>query len=275
MKKLTMVLAGILTLVTSKLAAASSCQGESQSFTDNQFQVVVLKYPGAGHPQKTLIIVPPTGGTNYLDMNYGKYFCTEGFDVFVLDHWTLHDEVSFDLEVHDRFYSRAQRAIDLVLENINTPFVGILGTSVGGLHTAVAMAQHSRLDAAFVITGGISIPEVVVTSDQKAMTDAKEKRQKMYGFKTDEEYLKALTKVMPLDPLNFPAPKGKDLGMVIATEDTTVPTKTQENLRNFWQPEAVIELSNGHFWGIVKTWLFHKKDVIAFFEKSAKKKIKE
>ena len=66
--------------------------------------------------------------------------------------------------------------------------------------------------------------------------------------------------------------KEKDLGMVIAESDETVPTATQQNLRNFWKPKKIISYSNGHFWGIVRTWLLDEDQVVEFFETNANTK---
>lgn len=253
-------------------AYGASCKVEETTLADGDFKVEVLRYTADGRAGRTLLIIPPTGGTNFLDKNYAKSFCKEGFDVYVLSHWSNDSEKAFDLEIHDRFYSRAQKAVGAVLKHVSSPWVGILGTSVGGLHTAVAMAQHSRLDAAFVIAGGAPIAEVIVDSDQDAMMEAKTERYKIYKFKSDAEYLAALKKLIPLDPMNFPAPVGKDLGVMIATLDTTVPTKNQQDLINFWKPQKVITFENIHLFGIVKTWLFHKNEIIEFFKRSAARK---
>ncbi|MBC7740754.1 MAG: hypothetical protein H7061_01055 [Bdellovibrionaceae bacterium] len=244
-------------------------------FNQDDFTVDVTKYAADQPADKTIIVFAPTGGTNFIDRSYAKLFAKSGFDVFLLKGWTGDHEVNYDLELHQRFYSRAEKALSLSLANINSPFVGLLGTSVGALHAAVGAAKHPRLEAVFAIVGGLDLAEVIVTSDQKAMLDLKAERKKRYGFKTDEEIKLAIQKAFHLEPRQLGVGhQKKDLGLVIALNDTTIPTKTQMQLKDFWQPTTVIEYDNGHFWTIVKSWLFSDKAILEFFENSYAKKSK-
>lgn len=238
-----------------------------------EFNVELTSWVSADN-QKSLIIFPPTGGTNYLDKSYARYFARRGYNVYILNTWTGKDEVSFDLEIHQRFYSRSQKAIRLVLNQIQTqrptPFVGLLGTSVGAIFSAVAATTLEGIDAVFFVVGGLTIPEVIVTSDQKIMQEAKQKRKEMFGFKTDLEYLNALDKAILLEPTRQgDLYKKKDYGMVLATQDTTVPAATQFKLKEFFRPRVTIEYDSSHFWAIVKSWMFANGDILDFFEGSA------
>ncbi len=69
--------------------------------------------------------------------------------------------------------------------------------------------------------------EVVVTSDQQAMIHLSETRRKRFGYSSTEEYLSALSKTFLLEPMSQGHLHGKiDVGMVVAENDTTVPTAT-------------------------------------------------
>lgn len=232
------------------------------------FSLQVFKYEAEKPREKSLIILPPTGKTNIIDRSYAKMFAKHGYDVYILDSWNGIDEEATDLDLHQRLYTRAQKAIEVALENIHTPYIGVLGTSVGAMHASVAASRLDRINAVFCIVGGVPMTEIIAKSEMKAMRDLKEKRQKIYGFKNDEEYLTELNKHFHLEPLKLEQKfKNKRLGLVISTQDTTVPTNTQVRLKEFWKPEKVIELPNNHFWAIVNTWLHHKKKVLEFFEK--------
>jgi hypothetical protein len=61
-------------------------------FKDTAFKVQILKLQSKIPNQKSILIIPPTGGTNFIDRSYGKLFCENGFDVFILDRWTDDDE---------------------------------------------------------------------------------------------------------------------------------------------------------------------------------------
>lgn len=254
--------------------ARSVCDGKSVEFKSQDFETEVLRYEPATPGQKSILIMPPTGGVNFLDRSYAKTFCENGFDVYVLKKWRDDDEYNLELEIHDRFYSRAQKALDLTVAQIQTPFIGILGTSVGALHTAIAMGRIEKINAAFIITGGSSIAEIIATSDQDVMVDARTKRFEKYKFKTDSEYIQALEKILPFEPLKLPPLfKGKYLGMVVATEDTTVPAKNQLQLQELWQPQVVLSLKANHMFSIIKTWFWHKSEVVQFFQNAVQKKL--
>lgn len=232
----------------------------------------VTRYGDATEAKKSLLIIPPTGGTNLIDRSYARQFCAQGFDVYILNSWTDQNEQAIDLELHQRFYSRAQRALAITLAQTKSAFVGVLGTSVGALHATIAAATNERINAVFSIVGGIPIAEVIVGSDQQAMQDLKAARKTKYGFTTDAQNIKAIGSAFHLEPkAQKPLSRRIDYGMSIAENDTTVAFANQIELRDFWQPKTVIVLRNNHYWGIVKTWLFHSAELVDFFSASALK----
>ncbi len=256
----------------STFSSADNCTPVHRLLGSTNFQVDSTLYSSFENTKKSIVIVPPTGSTNAIDRSYAKMFCHAGFQVSILNHWTADQETNSDLEIHQHFYSGAQRAIQLIFAEIKTPFVGMLGTSVGALHTAISTNTLEKLNASFLIVGGASIAEVVVESDQQAMVDLKKDRIERFHFKSDIEIVKAIDEKLKLEPmLQGELFKNKNIGMVIATEDTTVPTRTQNKLRDFFKPKTVIEINSNHFWGIIKSWLFHDDEILKFFNDSASK----
>lgn len=234
------------------------------------FEVQVIRYL---HEQatKSLMIVPPTGGTNLIDKNYAKKFFDAGYNVYIVNDWPRETGRPTDLELHERFYSHAEKAIEMTLQQIKTPFVGILGTSVGALQASIAVTHLDRIQAAFLIVGGTPIAEVVVTSDQLAMQDLKKARMKNLGFRNDSEIISAISKVFNLEPMKTQLTlENKNFAMSIATHDDTVPTKTQYQLRDFLKPQKVILIEGDHLTGVIDTWLYHSKEIYEFFETSSK-----
>lgn len=246
---------------------AKDCFFEQKRIEDEDFFVEARHYPYPGST-KSLLIIPPTGGTNVIDRSYARLFCAEGFDVYILDKWTMYDEYALDLEIHRRYYARTQRAINLILSRIpESHKVGILGTSVGALHASIATGKLPRLTKALFIVGGADITGLIVDSDQKVMKDAREKRNKMFGFKTRDDYYNELKKHIELDPLFFQEGfKGKQISMVIADNDTTVPGPYQRLLEKISGSKRTVEMNDNHFWAIVKTWLFHRDFVLKSFQ---------
>ena len=86
-----------------------------------EFQVDVTYYQALAPAKKSIIIMPPTGGTNYVDRSYAETFQKKGFDVYILNHWTGDDEVNIDLAIHQRFYTRSQKAIAATIDVVKTP----------------------------------------------------------------------------------------------------------------------------------------------------------
>ncbi|MEQ1721724.1 MAG: hypothetical protein ABL930_01020 [Pseudobdellovibrio sp.] len=250
-----------------------SCKTEDAAFNSGDLQVNITTYKKETKSFKSLIVLPPTGGTNIIDKSYAKKFCAQNYDVYVVNGWSDDKETKSDLTIHQHFYSRAQKAISLTLDNIHTPFIGLLGTSIGALHASVAANTQTKIDSVFIIVGGAPIAEVIVSSNQDAMVNLKAERKKRFGFKSDNENIAAISKVFSLEPMNQgELYKTKDIGMSVATEDSVVKAENQNKLKNFFKPQAVFNLSNDHFWGIINTWLFHDSEVIGFFEKSYSKR---
>lgn len=247
------------------------CSPEKIALSSGDFKVQVSRYKsGEEESDRSILIMPPTGGATILDRNFARHFCVSGFDVMILEEWTR-ENFAIDLGIHHRLYSAGQKAIDLVISQTGSRFIGMLGTSVGATHAAVAANLTERLDAVFIIVGGAPIPGIIVDSDQKAMEDLRQKRFEKFAFKSRREYLAALDKEFPLDPFKTaPLYKKKDLGMFLSTTDTTVPAQYQTALRDLWKPKKVIEVSSNHFISIIKAWLWHQKEIQKFFEESAK-----
>ena len=257
---------GLFILLTS---GCQSINKKDYSIGDGSFKVDVTSYKLNSESEKSLLILPPTGGTNLIDRSYAKTFCAKGYNVYILNSWTHDSETRIDLDIHQGLYTRAQKAISLVLDEIKSPFIGMIGTSVGALHASVSASTQDRLNAVFIITGGGPITDIIVTSDQVAMIKAKEQRFIKYGFKNEAEYLKELKKNFHMEPMELgDGYKKKQLGMIIATQDTTVATVYQRQLQSYWNPRVTLTFDNGHFWTIVNTWIFETASLVDFFETS-------
>lgn len=249
---------------------AQGCDALDRSMGPADFKVDVTEYFHVERSKKMLVIMPPTGGTNYADRSYAKRFCKSGYDVTILNEWTGDNGTSTDLEIHQGFYTKMLKAVGLVLDQSTATFNGMLGTSLGGLYAAVASAKIPKIDAIFTIVAGVPITKVVVTSEQKAMRDLARTRNQRFGFRNDVEYLAALQKAFSLEPNPENVKSShRDYGVVIADEDVVVPTATQNALRDLWKPKKEIHLANGHFWAIFNTWLYHNDEVVQFFEESS------
>jgi hypothetical protein len=233
---------------------------------DFQVEVEVWQQPDEVGATRTVVIFPPTGGVNRIDRSYANQIFERGQNAIVIKGWTGQDEKSIDLEIHQRLHERALRAFSVVLEKIpQDQNVSVVGTSVGGIFASIIASQFDRPDRVLVITAGAPIPEVIAESDEEGLANLRSTRFKKFGFQNNQEYAGAIEKVFHLDPLKLSGDfKGKKLGVVLATEDTTVPTRHQQNLIDFWQTPEVLTVETDHFWGIVRTWWNHSDWVVNF-----------
>jgi hypothetical protein len=245
----------------------ANCQRNSEKITESDFTVKLSSY--RTNSKLHVIVMPPTGGMNFMDRSYARQFCHDGMNAYILESWSGDDEYVIDYSIHNRLYARAQRAIQIVMDSIpaGEP-VGILGTSVGALFCAQAIGSKPRLETGFAIVGGAHIAEIIVRSTQNAMEEAKEIRRKKFNFQSDEEYLRELDPHITIDPYYMDGHKGKTLGMVYSPDDVVVPGKNQKLLMEIWQPEKVITISHNHMWSIINSWLFHQKEISNFFKES-------
>jgi len=246
---------------------AYSCESKNIVIKDDAFETDVIEYSKLGlEYKKAILIIPPTGGVNFIDKSYAKSLCESGLKAVIIKNWTGDDEYNLELAIHTRFYRRAQKAIAMTVLKYKRYVLGILGTSVGGLHAAIATSRFREITSSFLIVAGGNIPEIIANTTQEVLKDAKEKRFKMFNFKSNQEYISALEKVVPFEPLNLPVPsRTKKIGMVISTNDHVVPSLNQEKLRTHWSPKTVWRTWFGHKAAVVKTWLFSTQKIIDFF----------
>lgn len=250
-------------------AQPPGCAASPLSLREPGFETGVRVYSPPGAAGKLVLILGPTGGATRIEHSYARALCAKGIKAVVIDRWTDDQEYNLELEIHERIYRRAQRAVDLVLANFREPAVGILGTSLGATHAAVAAKRLERLSSAFLIVGGAPIASILATSEQPVLAEGKALRFRRYGFRSVEEYEAALRKVVPFEPLEMER-KGAAAkwGMMISLSDTVVPTGFQQKLRAQLAPELVLESGFGHLGTILFTWLCRSGRVVDFFVNS-------
>lgn len=222
---------------------------------------------------KTILLLPPTGGENILDVGYAYSLCKEGFNVFSLREWSKErgkKDYALDLNVHQRYMTRTQKAIELSLKHINEKKIGVLGTSSGAINFSVALGStnvSSKVKAFFNIVGGAPLCDIIARAGESALSDVREKRFKVFRFKNESEYIDTIcSKVTWTIPKTKPT--NTEFAMVLASQDTTVPYDLQEKLRSWWKPKEVKTQPHGHLFAIVKTFFTEKKRIIDFFKGS-------
>lgn len=263
----------LLSLVLSVgLQASADCTEKAEQIADQDFKVDLLHFRPDSSAARTLIIFPPTGFTNYIDRSYAKTFCAEHYNVVILNRWTGDEGDDGDMNSHQRYYERSQKVVKMVLAQTKTPFVGMLGTSLGALFASMSASLYPQINAVFIIVGGAPISSIIADSDQAPLVSLYEKRKAQFNFRNRAEYAAALDREIQLDPLKLPPPPATTaLGVIIAGSDDTVPTRYQNRLADFWNPSTRIDISGGHGYVILKSWLFHTSKILQFFEQSSQK----
>ena len=251
---------------------SNKCSVSSETLSD--LSIELISYKSEKEIGKILIL-PPTGGVTYLEKRYARSLCKLGFSSIIIKSWKEMEKETIGLDIHAFHLELAQKVIAKVIElKINTDdFLGILGTSVGAIHSATALGSYDQIQAGFLILGGAPVHKVITHSEEKTLKKYKEKRMKAFGFKSLKDYTFALDKKIPkkVCPLSFAQTvQSKDVFTVIALKDKVVPTVFQKNLQQAFKGES-LEISSGHILSIFKFYLLHSEKMTQFFKSSAEK----
>lgn len=219
---------------------------------------------------KTILLLPPTGGENVLDNTYANHFCFRGFRVVLLVSWDHQLESSVDPKMHDRGAIRAAAAIRHTMEFINpkrNTQVGIMGTSVGAISSALGFVLDQRIAAGFFIVGGVGMSEIIGESTEKNLTVLRDQRLKQYNLKNVDEYREFLADKITIDPIDFAQDvNGRPVGFIMANQDITVPTKNQQLFVDNFRPKTLIQKDGDHFKVILKSAATLKEEITDFFK---------
>lgn len=262
-----------LSLILWNTQNAEACQSHTLSLGQNHVEAQV-RTPKT-YQNRTVIIMTPTGGANYLDRSYARSLCRAGFQSIIITGWKGLDEESLELDVHQRLLQRGQDAIQTIVEYLHPEdFIGILGTSVGAIQGLTALGSMDSLSAGFFVAGGAPVAQVIAESSQEELALYREKRFAEFGFNNNQEYAQALAKKIgpSLEPFSYQeALRNKPMGFILAQSDDTVPSPLQQNVIDRLEPQKVLNINAGHFWTIIKAWWFYENVIVDFFLEQAEK----
>lgn len=224
-------------------------------------------------PAKTILLLPPTGGENALDRGYANTLCLAGFKVVLISGWASDDEVSLDLGMHDkgalRVLTAVRRMVDYLQASGAGP-IGILGTSVGAMGSALALGYDARIKAGVLIVGGVGMAEIIARTDEPGAAKLRAARLKHHGFKNLEDYEAALRARILIEPADFANYSGTKRVLAFnGTLDSTVPLKNQRDLARVFGAKAE-DYEGDHGQTILRTFAFKQKAILDFFGESLK-----
>lgn len=218
---------------------------------------------------RAVLVLPPTGGENVLDQGYANALCSAGIRAVLVQTWFQQTEATLDMAMHDNGAVRSLSAIRHLLDWLKparASQVGILGTSVGALSSALALGFDSRLNTAALIVGGVDMPAIIAATTEKGGAALRDARMKAYGFKNQDEYLAALRQNVKIDPAQFTDFSGpKNVLAFVGTKDVTVPTANQlELVKDFAATSD--EYAGDHVATILNTFTWKRGKIVSYFQ---------
>ena len=218
--------------------------------------------------ERTILLLPPTGGENILDRGTANILCSSGFRVVLIQTWFGQTEKKLDLVMHDEGALRSLAAIRHVIDWLRpkrSSQVGILGTSVGALSSALALGFDPRLNTGVLIAGGVGMPEIIAESTEEGVSSLREARKRAFGYKDNQEYLADLQRNVKIEPADFSSFSGpKNVLAFVGLQDTTVPTPNQKSLVKIFSAEFD-EFRGDHLSTIKNTFFWKQGKIVDFF----------
>lgn len=153
-----------------------------------------------------------------------------------------------------------RRTIDFIATHpeFDSKRIGMAGTSLGAIVTALVTGIDDRIHSAAYLLGGVDLARVLWRSS-RVVTEREDLRQ--LGF-TEEKLREALTTI---EPLNYLATLKPTRTFVVGAKfDTVIPPESTEKLIDALGDPAVLWLDTGHYGGFFVQKRVHR-EVAQFF----------
>lgn len=220
-------------------------------------------------PLPLIIISPPVVGVDPMEKLIATGFVAGKppfYNTFILDYGEkINDKERPIAALNNSFMTsitQGRLLIDFAetqMDSIDSKKIACYGMSLGGIMSTLLLEVDPRVDAAIVIVGGGNFPEILRESVQSIVKGYREARMKAENIKTLDELEKKLRSSLLYDPLYFAYRRPpRDIYMVIALEDTAVPTKNQLELYEAFRRPQSIQYHLDHAPAIFKNLPRHK-----------------
>jgi dienelactone hydrolase len=153
-----------------------------------------------------------------------------------------------------------RRTVDFVISHpeFDSSRIGIAGTSLGAIVTALVTGIDNRIHSAAYILGGVDLARVLWRSS-RVVTEREDLRNKGY---TEEKLRVALA---PIEPLNYLKTLRPSRTFVVGAKyDTVIPPDAAEKLIEVLDKPHVLWLDTGHYGGFFVQKRVHR-EVAQFF----------
>lgn len=139
-----------------------------------------------------------------------------------------------------------RRAVDWIetRPEFNKDQVGLSGTSLGSIVSALVVAVEPRIKASCFSLGGVDLARILWNSSTVVL-----QREQLRRRGLTEEKMREL--LAPVEPLNYlkPGAGGQSL-VVVARHDTVIPAASSSELIKALETPNVITLETGHYGGV-------------------------
>jgi hypothetical protein len=146
---------------------------------------------------------------------------------------------------------------DLSVMNLIPERVGYWGSSLGAIVGSLIVGENTEIKGAVFTVGGGNLPYVISVSGISIFENTRERQMAILGLEDAKAYEAFLSQYLTTDPLNYvSSTDSKRVYMIIAEEDTSVPTKAQFELyEQFGRPSRSL-IPAGHVLTLIYTaWI--------------------
>ena len=269
-------------LLLKSISCWAGCKVESTSFQlidpidQKPWQIVAKAYrPETKSPFKfpIVFVLPTIIGETILERKLAQSLCRRGMGAYVLNLVkvdSFEDQIT-NLNIHDDLYVRALAGIRHIISKLqNDPKTsgkfGIIGASQGGMISTFIAGSEPLIKSSVVIVAGGNVSAILAYSDQKGVKKQRLARMKYFGITNQADYEQLLKNKIPHDPISvanqiLPG----SLYFFLGTQDKTVPTRFQQQLKDKIPEPLVFEMRASHLEGVIKATTIHFNKISRFF----------
>ncbi len=209
-------------------------------------------------PRPAIVISPITGGGYELSRWLANDLITHGYHAVIVkrpdDVKALRaraDLDAFETEMRNAVVAR-RRVIDWLQSRpeVDPKKIGAYGVSLGGVVTAVLAAVEPRIVASVVVMGSGELPALICRSVEReprrlARAHGVPENPTPSDISAFEKHARPILQTDPQLLAKYADPR--EVLMVIARRDTSVPSDLQERLRDALGGPETLSLPTGHF----------------------------
>lgn len=225
-----------------------------------------------------LVVVPPIQGLSRRESSIAKHFLKQGYHIVVLEPVKNITDGSIPIAEFQNtllsFVGAVRSVIDVMVkkEEVDSNNVFLWASSLGAIYSTIVFGADRRIDAAILVAGGGSLPDIVTESRQKYVRRYKETRMKVEGLATDQDFRNKMSDNLSIDPVQFAKLRSPDeVYYIMALKDKSVPTQYQELLfEAFMRTGHKKKYKHNHAFTLLLAHFTHHKVYSDFFNKRIK-----